>query len=295
MFVYKNLIVNDTILDKYLFPSERVIEAQLIDNSTILSLPDIETDVHLIDSQIPIIKGRSDLNHDGRLDLLVEYVDSYIGIVEIKKERLIEEHLSQLEAYLAESSQILQYIKDNYENIDLCKNYPNSIPSIIGILIGTTIDEKLAIKINSGYQFQGKIPIAAICINRFKDRTGNSYVIADTFFKGKGKDFTKYTFNGQKYGKSRLVLAIIKEYVNQNQNISFTELNQVFPYKLNKHWPPVRPLDNPQVKKPRYYTNEEDQIVLSDGTRIAVCTQWGIDTIENFIDYACNTLGFQIE
>ena len=42
------------------------------------------------------------------------------------------------------------------------------------------------------------------------------------------RDLSKYQFNGQKFSKNRLVLAVVKEYVAKHQP-TFTQLNEAFP------------------------------------------------------------------
>ena len=46
------------------------------------------------------------------------------------------------------------------------------------------------------------------------------------------RDMTKYLFNGNIYGKGRLVLAVVTAYVNSNPEISLDELQAIFPRRL---------------------------------------------------------------
>lgn len=45
------------------------------------------------------------------------------------------------------------------------------------------------------------------------------------------RDLSKYQFNGQKFSKNRLVLAVVKEYVAKHQP-TFTQLNEAFPINV---------------------------------------------------------------
>lgn len=109
----------------------------------------------------------------------------------------------------------------------------------------------------------------------------------------------KYSFNGKIYKKSRLVLAVITEYVKMHPGISESELEQAFPgsaYKLTTYGC-VRNIDkiasnykDGPVK--RYYIDEA--IILNDGTKMAVCNQWG-GNIQLFIKYVESKYGFKIE
>lgn len=109
----------------------------------------------------------------------------------------------------------------------------------------------------------------------------------------------KYSFDGNIYKKSRLVLAVITEYVKKHPGISESELEQAFPgsaFKLTTYGC-VRNVDliSPNYKDgpvKRYYIDEA--IVLNDGTKMAVCNQWG-GNIKLFIDYVKSEHGIEID
>ncbi len=112
-----------------------------------------------------------------------------------------------------------------------------------------------------------------------------------------GRDFTKYTYNGRKYGKGRLVLAVVSEYVRVNDGLSYEDLNEAFPKHLQGSHGVFRDLDGAleiykKEGRKRFFIDTEDSIQLSDGS-IAVCTQWGTRNINKFIDAARN-LGLEI-
>jgi thioredoxin reductase len=102
-------------------------------------------------------------------------------------------------------------------------------------------------------------------------------------------------FEGKVYPKNRLVLSIIKEYVNR-QNPSFEELSKVFDKSLQGSLGVVTLYDD-AIKisdaAKRFFLKEEDGITLKD-KKVVVCTQWGIFNIVKFIKQA-QTLGFNIE
>lgn len=110
-----------------------------------------------------------------------------------------------------------------------------------------------------------------------------------------GRDKTKYMFEGKVYAKNRLVLAIIKKYIDNN-NPTYEELCKVFDKSLQGSLGVVE-LYNNAIKvsdaKKRYFLKEEDIIIIQD-VKIVVCTQWGIFNIVKFIKQA-QTLGFNIE
>lgn len=111
------------------------------------------------------------------------------------------------------------------------------------------------------------------------------------------RDTTKYNFKGYKnLGKGRLVLTVVKDYVENHPDIPFDELASVFPPTLqnkNSRYGVFAKVDEIEEKhQVRYFMKENDILKLSD-TNVAVCTQWGIDNITPFID-ACKSLGLEI-
>lgn len=107
------------------------------------------------------------------------------------------------------------------------------------------------------------------------------------------RDKTRYMFENKIYPKNRLVLAIVKKYV-ENNNPTFGELQRVFDKSLQGSLNVVDTIENIEKIKDaskRYFLN--DLITLKDKTQIAVCTQWGIFNIPKFVMQA-KSLGFDI-
>ena len=118
------------------------------------------------------------------------------------------------------------------------------------------------------------------------------------------KDYSKYTFEGNEYGKGRLVLAVVKKYVSEHPNISYNELANIFKPELRKtkNGRGVIALQNKVSDKDkgiganshkRYFVN--DEIMLKDGSIVLVTTEWGSGNIDPFLDYARNELKYKIE
>lgn len=107
-----------------------------------------------------------------------------------------------------------------------------------------------------------------------------------------GKDYTKYIFNGNKYGKNRLVLAVIKDYVNNNPTITYEDLQVVFPNSLQGIETFTTETEAKQKKDRRNFIKKNELITLSNAT-IAVSTQWGIGNIEPFINH-CKGMNIDI-
>lgn len=106
-------------------------------------------------------------------------------------------------------------------------------------------------------------------------------------------DNTKYIFNGNIYGKGRLVLAVIKFYAKNNPGTSYNQLKRVFPDSL-QGGETFTTISIAQSKKDRRnFTKPVELIELTDQV-IAVSTEWGISNIKRFLEN-CNRLNIKIE
>lgn len=295
MQLYKHFTANDIQLEPFPFKRELSMESYLIENEGVLALDnDTFSDVEIIEAELTLKEGRQGNNKDGRIDILASYAQEYIAVVELKLGRLEAIHLSQLEDYLkARNNLLIKYsslIGDN-----LCVN-----PKWLGILVGTSINSELADKINNGYKTIDNIQIAALIIQRYRGSDGQVYITTETFFNRKLSlnDTTKYLFNQSKLGKSRLVLEVIKFYVDNHEEVSFSELASIFPLNLQgtlgvfKTIEEATEIYNTTGHK-RHFIKPNEQIKLSDCV-IAVSNQWGIGNITGFINHA-KKLDYTIE
>ncbi len=109
------------------------------------------------------------------------------------------------------------------------------------------------------------------------------------------RDKTKYMFEGKVYAKNRLVLAIVKKFVEDN-NPTRDQLFSVFDKSLQGSLGVVEVYEN-AIKisdaSKRFFLKEDDVIKLKDA-RVVVCTQWGIFNIVKFIKQA-QSLGYNID
>ncbi len=110
--------------------------------------------------------------------------------------------------------------------------------------------------------------------------------------KNTTKDTSKYSYKGNVYGKARLVLAVIKEYVENKPDITLEQLKEVFPNTLFSSKPGKIQLIMQESlieekDKIRYFNKPNEVIKLSDTTAL-VTTQWGVPNFTKFLDY-CRT------
>jgi hypothetical protein len=289
MQIFTHLTANDVQLQAFPFKRELSMEAYLIENEGVLALDrDTFADVEIVEAELTLKQGRRSQDTDGRIDILATYSQEHIAIVELKLGELKDIHLIQLEDYLAKKESILI-------------QYPDIVPSEtvspkwIGVLVGSSIDSSLASKITNGYQTTDGIPIAALTIQRFRSKDGNIYIATDTYFKNisSQRDFAKYEFNRMTLGKSRLVLEIIKSYVANNPNTSYSELEALFPRKLQGTRGVFATVDKAQMEKGRRNFLKPEEIIQLSDCQVAVSTQWGIRNINNLIDKA-RSIGYDI-
>ncbi len=287
MQIYRHLTANDVRLEPFPFRRELSMEAYLIENEGVLCLDDdVFSNVEIIEAELTLKQGRKSKDTDGRIDILATYSQEYIAVIELKLGQLDGVHLSQIEDYLLERDQITQ----QYPNILSIELAP--IPKWIGILVGTTISSELASKLRQGYITASGIPVAALTVQRFRGSDGSILVTTDTYFNPPtvSKDASKYKFDGQVFGKGRLVLAIVKRYVEAHPATTFAELQQAFPKHCQGSLGVVATVEQANeiyttTARKRHFLDPEDVIQLPDST-VAISSQWGIGNIDHFIKQA---------
>lgn len=117
--------------------------------------------------------------------------------------------------------------------------------------------------------------------------------------KNNSKDHSKYQFNEMLLGKGRLALEIIKYYFNQHKDKSFEVLITDFD-SITHSQPIIETLEvgksNAQITgRRRYFLNDDDILVADNGVQYVVSSQWNKNNIEDMIEIANDTLGYQIE
>ena len=110
------------------------------------------------------------------------------------------------------------------------------------------------------------------------------------------KDSTQYMVNGSLTGgKGPTVYAAVKYYVESHKGISFNELQNAFPDYMAKpgFGKMVRRFEEVSPNEWSGSRFKRQPVLLSDGTRVAVSTQWKPDNMRNFIEGA-KKLGIEI-
>lgn len=110
------------------------------------------------------------------------------------------------------------------------------------------------------------------------------------------RDTTRYIFKGSRYGKNRLVLAIVQEYMRQYPTTSAKHLMMEFDRSLQGSLGVVRTVDdvkNSYIDSDARFFLKTNEIIHTTTEDCAVCTQWGAFNIGNILKKA-EQLGLKV-
>ena len=285
MQIFSHFTANEVQLEPFPFKRELSMEAYLIENEGVLSLDqDTFSNVEIVVDELHVTAGRADKDTNGRIDILATYSQEYIAIIELKLGELTCKSLVQLESYLKQKDMI-------------SKQYPNILdpsvgtPKWIGVLVGSSIEPGLALKLTNKYVTKDHVPIAALTLQRYRSKNGCIYVTTNTYFKGlDSKNNSKYMYDGKLLGKGKLVLEVLKKHVERNPDLSYGQLEKDFPKSCQGSLGVFATLAEAEsivaeTNRARHFLKFGEPIKLLNGF-IAVCNQWGIGNINEFITAA---------
>lgn len=119
-----------------------------------------------------------------------------------------------------------------------------------------------------------------------KNKTYGNSELNSQSTKSIGKDGTKFILDGKIYSKNRLVLAVVKKYMEMHPDTTAEQLLSIFDKSLQGSFGTVRILNEVKRKYPdytrRFFTNDAD-IITTKTESCTVCSQWSISNIWNFI------------
>ena len=112
--------------------------------------------------------------------------------------------------------------------------------------------------------------------------------------KAGSKDYSTYSFNGENYNKRRLVLAVVKKYVEDKLGITADDLKKAFDNEQLKIF--VSAAEAKEIEERTGYSRHfiDETINFADGDELAVSNQWGSAGIGKFIETA-EKLGYKIK
>ncbi len=111
----------------------------------------------------------------------------------------------------------------------------------------------------------------------------------------KGRNNQKFKFNGEEYGKGRLVLAVVRQYVEDHKP-TLKQIKEAFPDELLKRFGVCQEEEKASEisgARPRYFVSEADQVKVK-GKIIVVCNQWTSENIQPFLK-AAKALSYKIK
>lgn len=118
-------------------------------------------------------------------------------------------------------------------------------------------------------------------------------VVSQTSKDKKKRDNTKYSLDGGKsyYGKGRFVREVIAHFMEQNPNLTFNQLSQIFPEHLQGSYGVIRSVDSINVSshdkkdlRTRYVMSEDLMLQSIDGVKFVVSNQWGAYNFVNILN-----------
>lgn len=291
MKISRQLRFNSLQLQPFPFPMELAMEAYLAENEQLidlqeLNLPDLVYNTHELSIELGDDKtGRIDLifntNNDDK-DALV--------ICELKLNDIDLKAYDQLKEYLSYPKNIVKALQEK----DSGKSNTASIQTeyeMYGLLIGKAIQPDVMEKITN----DDSCFISALTLNRYREeKTGQVFVSSEVFVgKKSNKDFSKFMFNNEVYGKGPLVHAVIKHWIEKNdlsddQAISKFNLNRggKYNYLMTKE-KAIEVAESEQEFKKRFFS---EPIKTSGGENLYVWRGWNVTSITNFIKYVNENL-----
>lgn len=185
---------------------------------------------------------------------------------------------------------------DNYLR---CLSYPsideNSIKNGGLIMAVNERERKLLLDF-----WEGNKPLLLAMLNVLKDDESideqereNMDTMINTIYNKSSKDYSKCLFKGHKYPKSRVVWAVLKEYVNSTQ-VTFEALKSIFSDNIQGSSGVLQTVEYAENKDSRrFYMKPDEILITSDNVKFVVSNQWGKDNIDRFIKVATEK-GFEI-
>jgi len=134
-------------------------------------------------------------------------------------------------------------------------------------------------------------------LNHYEGVEQASSANSDNHAKNRTRDSSKYLFNQHTYGKGRLVLAVVKDYISKNPDTPFDELLNVLPKHLQGSSGVFVRQDDAQeiydrTGHKRNFIKPNELIQLTDCV-IAVSAEWGAGNINKFIQHV-KSIGYEI-
>lgn len=123
--------------------------------------------------------------------------------------------------------------------------------------------------------------------------SSSGMVVSQTSNDKRKRDVTKYSLDGGKtyYGKGRFVREVVARFMEQNPNLTFEQLSQIFAGNLQGSYGVVRSVDSidnsshdKKDLRTRYVMSEDLMLQSVDGVKFVVSNQWGAYNFVNILN-----------
>lgn len=113
----------------------------------------------------------------------------------------------------------------------------------------------------------------------------------------------KFSLNNETetFCKNRSVHHVVKTYLNYMKDLTFQDIEEAFPKELQGSCGVIATIENIKernfknnTEKRRWFLDEDEILETSDGTKFAVCTQWG-NNFTSFQDHIKNNFGWELK
>ena len=268
------------------FLNEFVMEAYILEHPEVLALEGFgDVEVHGFEVPWKITGSKA-----GRIDILVSYDKEFMAVAELKKGKLELEHLDQLDTYLTSEDPM-----SNVPDFTSESNTSKADYKWLGVLVGNDVNPNVLKKIEDQKgMIARKVPVAVILLNKYKV-DNNIFTVSDVrYLPKKGKDTTQYRFNGSVYGKSRLVLALVKYMESLSKSkVEVDKIGNGIKFNggrtfLMEFDAAIRCNNTPNTKGNlyRYYFPKDSEAVVLDGVKYAVSYWWTKGEMKDIINNA---------
>ena len=269
--IHQNFSVNTFETKRIEFTSQPCLQSVLIQNEFLLSLQENSTPI--------ILTHKQEIPKKMYSDLIAKY-DELLALIKVKTKKI------DLEAF--------QQLKEHLQNpeIEMLKR-ENRAMEHFGILVGPSIEEEALYLMSLNNKVSNTAKIYVILINQFKTNHNQSFTLSNVILGPKPENyFTNYIFKGSLYGKSKLVHAVVEDYINHNPTCSVSELNKIFPKELHGSLNIVKNLGEIEEKEQISYFIKNP--ISIKNTQIVVAREWNNKNIKNFIKFATKILDYTI-
>ncbi|MEZ9198544.1 hypothetical protein [Shewanella sp. 10N.286.54.B9] len=107
-----------------------------------------------------------------------------------------------------------------------------------------------------------------------------------------GRDYSRFKYKERTYNKRNLALALMADWIEDQQPNSLTDLLKVFDKDIRRRIA-ILISDVTESKMKRYHSNDEDLVELDSGEVIAISNQWSIGSVTRLIELV-SQYGFEV-